>query len=106
MPRPATALKADPPPAKVKEKEYDLRVIRLGKGLAAIRYKVATGETWGLSGEKYDKLPESGVVPAGDYEVTLLTTDDTNFLAWRIDRQSGATWQLTDGKWVKVKEPE
>jgi hypothetical protein len=105
MPCSAVAQKADPPAAKAKEKEYELRIIRVGNTFQGIRFKVGTGETWLMNGDKYDKLPESGALPAGDYDV-MLVTDDTNFIAFRIDRQSGATWQLRERKWVKMKEPE
>jgi hypothetical protein len=101
---PVQAEKSKEAPAE-KRKDYDLKVIRVGKTFQAMRLKVSTGESWIMDGEKYVKVPEAGAIPAGDYEITLVT-DDTDWMAFRIDRQSGATWQLRGGKWAKVKEPE
>lgn len=100
----AVAQKADPMPAQ-KRKEHELRIIRVGNTFQGVRFKTATGEAWMMVGDKFEKLAESGPVPAGDYDITLVT-DDTNWMAFRIDHATGATWQLRNNKWVKVKEPD
>src|SRR3954447_243647 len=86
-------------------KEYELRVIRVGSAFQSLRWKVATGETWLIAGDRYEKLPEATQLPPGDYDVTLIT-DDMNWMAFRINRTSGATWQLRNRKWALVKEAE
>ncbi|MCI0461030.1 MAG: hypothetical protein L0Z62_29125 [Gemmataceae bacterium] len=92
-------------PAAAKPREYELKIVRVGNTFQGLRYKVRTGESWMLSGDRYEKVPETTPVPAGDYEVTLIT-DDTNWMAFRIDRVSGATWQLRGNRWVRFKEPD
>jgi hypothetical protein len=105
LPRPAFGqTKTEPMPA-AKGKQFELRLIRVGKTFQSIRFNVSTGETWTIVEDKYEKVPETGPLPAGDYDVTLVT-DDSDWMAFRIDRVSGTTWQLRGNKWVKVKEPE
>jgi hypothetical protein len=96
--------KADPaPPAK--KGDYELRIIRVGNTSQGLRFNVSTGESCFLDRDKFVAIPETGPVAAGDFDVTLVT-DDNNWMAFRIDRVSGATWELKNNKWVKVKEPE
>jgi hypothetical protein len=95
--------KADPAPAK--GKRHELRLIRVGNTFQSIRFNVSTGEAWTIAGDKFEKVPETTPVPAGDYDVTLVT-DDTNWMAFRIERVSGSTWQMRGNKWLKIKEPE
>jgi hypothetical protein len=101
---PARADKADAPPA-TKTRDYELRIIRVGNTFQGVRFKVSTGESWSMEGDKWTAIPETGQVAAGDFDVTLVT-DDTNWMAFRIDRLSGAAWQLRGNKWRKVKEPD
>jgi hypothetical protein len=107
----ALAQKAEPmPPAK--GKQFELRLIRDGDTIRSIRFNVTTGESWMMVDddpkyEKYEKVPETGAVSAGDYDVQLVH-DGHIWLAFRIDRVTGTTWQLRPRfnlKWVKVKEP-
>jgi hypothetical protein len=83
---------------------YELRVIRVGNTFQGLRFKTQSGESWQLVVDKYEKIPETGPVAAGDFEITLVT-DDNDWTAFRIDRKSGVTWQLKNRKWVKFKEP-
>src|SRR5438105_4232624 len=76
------AQKKDDPPAKDR---YEFRQIRVGKQFEAIRFKVKTGEAWRIAGDKFEKLPETGPVPAGDYDVFLVAVED-DWMAFRIDR--------------------
>jgi hypothetical protein len=104
LPRSALAQKAEPmPPAK--GKQFELRPKGGGAALWAIRFNVTTGESWMIAGGEAAKIPESGPVPAGDYDVLI----DKDSPALRIDRGTGATWYLkTDPEgrtqWIKVKE--
>jgi hypothetical protein len=97
---PAQRVELLPPP---KGKQYELRLLRVGKAIQGIRFHIVTGETWTVEDDKYTKLAETDPIPAGDYDVTLVT-DDNNWMAFRIDRLTGATWQLRGNKWVRVKE--
>jgi len=103
--QPAFAQKKTDPQPDGKRKDYELRIIRVGNTFQGVRFKVSSGESWVMEGDKYEKIPEAAPVPAGEYDITLVT-DDTNWMAFRIDRLSGATWQLRNNKWMKVKEPE
>lgn len=100
---PAEKDKPAPPPAA--GKNYDLRTARVGNTLQAVRFKPATGQTWQLGAGGWEKIPETGKVPPGDYEVVLVATD-TDFTALRFDRTTGATWHLKGRKWVAVPEPK
>jgi hypothetical protein len=104
LPQTARAEAADPAPAP-KKPEYELRIIRVGNTFQGVRFKVGTGESWYIDREKYVAIAETGPVAAGDFDVTLVT-DDTNWMAFRIDRVSGATWQMRNNKWNKVKEAD
>jgi hypothetical protein len=101
---PQTAL-GQKPAQPAPKKDYELRIIGVGNMFQGIRFKVSTGQSWQLAGDKYEKVAETGPVPPGDFDVTLIT-DDTNWMGFRIDRRTGATWLLRDKRWVKFKEPE
>src|SRR5262245_61548436 len=101
-PQCALAQKAEPG-GEQKRKDYELRTIRVGKTFQGVRFKISTGESWIIDGDEYTKIPEAAI-PAGEYDVTLIT-DDSNWMAFRIDRLTGTTWLLRNNKWVKVKEP-
>jgi hypothetical protein len=98
------AAAADPAPA-AKKGDYEFRLIRVGNTFQGVRFKVATGESWYIDRDKYVAIAEAGPVATGDFDITLVT-DDTNWMAFRIDRLSGATWQMRGNKWIKVKEPD
>jgi hypothetical protein len=105
---PARAQAPDKPaPPAVGKDDYRLHLVRLGNNrLAVLRYRVTTGETWALGdGNAYVKLAESGAVPPGNYDIVTAGAE-AEYAAFRIDRRSGATWQLRNNKWVPVKEPK
>jgi hypothetical protein len=77
----------------------------VGNTFQGIRFKVGTGESWTMATDRFEKVPETGPVPPGHYDINLVT-DDSNWIAFRIDRRSGATWLLRGNKWLQVKEPE
>jgi hypothetical protein len=104
LPRQAAAQKPEVP-AGPKRADHELRIIRVGNTFQGVRFQVRTGEAWAMEGQKYKKLDETGPVPDGNYDVTLIA-DDKNWMAFRIDRLTGATWQLRNNKWAKLKEPE
>jgi hypothetical protein len=80
------------------------RMIQVGGTYQGIRFKPTTGETWQIYESRWFSIPEPGRVPPGNYEVTLLATDD-GFTAFRLDRTTGATWQLKNRRWIKINEP-
>ena len=98
--KPADGVKAG------KGKNYEFRKARVGANLHLIRLETKTGETWLLKGSgAFAPMVETGPVPAGDYDVTTVATEKS-WMAFRIDRASGASWMLRADVWVKVKEPD
>jgi hypothetical protein len=92
--------------AEAKGKNYDFRQARVGDVLHLLRFETRTGAAWVLRGTgAYVPLTETGPVPAGDYDVTTVATEK-NWMAFRLDRLSGAAWLLRNNAWIKVKEPE
>jgi hypothetical protein len=87
------------------KKDFELKIIRVQNTFQAIRLKNSTGETWLISKDHFERIPEAGVLPAGAYDVQLIT-DDANWMAFRIERITGATWQLRGNRWIKIKEGE
>ena len=94
-------------PVAEPKKQYELRIIRVGDTFRGIRFMPGSGETWKMAGDKWEALPESEKLPAGNYDVTLIATGD-KFIALRLNRNTGATWLLKDGAgaWSKIKEPQ
>ncbi len=78
-------------------KDYELRLFRAGRAFEGIRFRVSTGETWVMAGDRYEKVAEADAVPAGDYDVSLLADEDHS-VVFRLDRFSGTTWLLKDRK--------
>ena len=102
-PGPQRALAQKSEPKAEKRTDFELRTIRVGKTFQGVRFKISTGESWVIDGDDYAKIPDAAL-PAGEYDVTLIT-DDSNWMAFRIDRVTGTTWLLRNNKWVKIKEP-
>jgi hypothetical protein len=84
-------------------KGYELRIVHVGDVYHGIRFKPATGESWHLRNGRWEKLEETALPPAGDYDVLLFPAK--SLLAFRLDRATGATWLIRGGKWVPIKEP-
>lgn len=84
---------------------YSVRHTRVGDQLHIVRFHAATGAAWHLAGDKYVTLGETGPVPAGDYDVTMVA-GQKDWMAFRIDRTSGKTWLLQANKWNAATEPE
>jgi hypothetical protein len=101
----ALAQKGELSPQDKSLKQYELRLIRVGDTVQGIRFKPTTGKAWYIAVDKWVLIPETGEVPAGDFDV-LMAPLERDFTAFRFDRLTGLTWQLKDRKWVKVKEPE
>lgn len=103
------------PAAKDKEKEkekiargrqgFELRHLRLGDSLHVVRFHRGSGAAWRIERDSYERLAETGPVPAGDYDITLMATD-TNWMAFRLEADSGAYWLFRKNQWDKVTEPE
>ncbi len=99
----AAAQKEDPKAEKVPPYTFTFTV--MGEAIHTLRLKISTGESWLTSGSKWMKIAEAAAIPAGDYEVAMITTDK-DFTAIRFDRKSGTMWQLKDRKWTKIEEPD
>lgn len=101
----ASGQTVDAPPQK--RGDYALRVVQVGKKrLGAVRFQTATGESWTIGdGPKFIKMAESGPVPAGAYDILLSASED-DWMAFRIDRLTGATWQMHQNKWIKISAPD
>jgi len=84
---------------------YELRVMRRGKVFECFRFSPEKGEAWRELNDKWEKIPESGAVPAGDYDIVLTPMADETFAAHRIDRRSGKSWYYTH-KWNEIVEPK
>ena len=104
-PGPARAEKVDSPPRDKGRSEYELRAASGGKSAYAIRFRPATGKSWGGGSDAWFAIEETGDVPAGDYDVIMVGLE-SGVAAYRIDRLTGAGWYLKNSKWVKFKEPE
>jgi hypothetical protein len=99
----AAALQAqeDKGPAR---KPFEVRMLKLGDTYQGVRFKPATGETWQIRGDKWEKLAEGEAPPAGEYDVILIPAGEI-FVALRLERATGATWLMAARKWNRIKEP-
>src|SRR5437764_2468389 len=89
---PAPGQKSEP---KAERPTYELRMARVGNTFQGIRFKPASGASWIVVGNKWEPIEESGPVPGGDYDVTIVGTEEA-FTAFRFDRKTGATWMLKE----------
>jgi hypothetical protein len=96
------AARGDDKPA-TPAKDYELRVVNVGDGYKAIRFKPSTGESWQLLNGRWEKLEEAAPPPAGDHDILLVPAK--SLLALRLDRATGATWLVQGKKWTPIKEP-
>jgi hypothetical protein len=99
------APKRDAAPAKPPGPGCALRHIVLGDQLHVVRFHTKTGATWHLDGDTFEPLAEFDKVPAGDFDVTLIT-GKKDWMGFRIDRKTGTTWILQANLWQAVTEPE
>ena len=83
---------------------YRLRHARVGDRLHVLRFHTRTGAAV-VETDAYQDLAETGPVPPGDYDVTMIAGED-DWVAFRIDRSTGTTWLLRARQWVKVDEPD
>jgi hypothetical protein len=101
----------EPPPAKAGAPApkpgpgYALRHVRVGKQLHIIRFHKTTGQAWHINGAAYDSLGETGPVPAGDFDLTMIAGEE-KWMAFRLDRKTGKTWLLRANQWNLAAEPE
>jgi hypothetical protein len=95
----------EPPPAGVLGKGYELRHIRVGDQAHIVRFHAGTGAAAHIQRDTLRPLAEAGPVPPGDFDVTMIATDQ-NWMAFRLDRTTGATWLLKANTWIQVREPE
>jgi hypothetical protein len=99
------AAKPDAPAAKAPGAGCALRHITVGDQLHVVRFHTRTGATWHLAGDKFEPLGEFGKVPAGDFDLTLIASKK-DWMAFRVDRKTGASWLLQANIWAEITEPE
>jgi hypothetical protein len=87
-------------------KVYEIRQVRLGNGnREAMRIHITKGEAWRLGEKAWEKVPEAGTLPAGNYDLLMMEGADKNtFYALRFDHTSGKAWNLAQGKWAEVQD--
>jgi hypothetical protein len=100
-PAPPKGVPAPKPPGP----GFALRHVILGNQLHAVRFHTKTGAAWHLGGDTFEALGELGKVPAGDFDLTLIT-GTKDWMGFRIDRKAGTTWILQANIWHEVTEPE
>jgi len=57
----------------------------------------ATGETWHVNGNAFEMLGETGPVPGGEFDLTLIA-GKKDWMGFRLDRKTGKTWLLAGEK--------
>ncbi|MCI0637806.1 MAG: hypothetical protein L0Y72_28795 [Gemmataceae bacterium] len=99
--------KNDPliPKGKGAGKGFELRHIRVGDRAHIVRFHAGTGAAAHIERDSFESLAETGPVMPGDFDVTMIATDQ-RWMAFRLDRGSGATWLLQANTWRRVSEPE
>jgi hypothetical protein len=85
-------------------KAFEMRLLRIGDTYQGLRFNTATGESWQINLEKWEKVPETEAPAVGEYQITLIAGEN-GFLALRLERTTGATWLLKERKWNRIKEP-
>ncbi len=90
---------------------YGIRQVRAGNGhREAIRFNRKSGEAWTnwtTSSPAWVKVPESGPVPPGDYDVLLLPgVENDSVWVMRFDAKSGKTWNYGSKGWEEFSEPK
>lgn len=106
------AVAAPNPQASVRPR-YELRLLPFETTWATIRFNVETGEAVlcrsGGTGRHFEKLPEQGRIPVGDYDIKMAPLAPNGwhgFSTVRIERNTGRTWALIDAKWEAIPEPD
>lgn len=85
--------------------DHAIRYVRVGNQLHFLRFNAKTGATATIQVDTYQVLAETGPVPLGDFEVTMIGTNE-KWIAFRVNRASGSTWLLKDRKWFRANEPK
>lgn len=67
-----------------------------------IKYDRHTGESWAFAKDGFDKIPEAGDVEESLYRIEMIPIFN-EYLAVRIDKNTGRMWSITKGKWVEKK---
>ena len=98
------APKPGAPPAKPPGEGCALRHIIVGDQLHVVRFSSKTGATWHIKGDSFEPLAEFGIVPAGEFDLTMIASKK-DWMAFRIDRKTGRTWLLQANIWQDVTEP-
>jgi hypothetical protein len=86
---------------------FEIRLIGLPNGLYDnIRFNTSKGEAWIQMGTKWEKIPETGPVPVGDYDIQLALLPNNSHAAIRIERTTGKSWYRANSKWNEIPEPK
>lgn len=89
------------------ERIYDVRIVLSSNNTwYGVRFKPATGEAWQCTNMKWQKIKETELLPLSVYEVTMHGDGQTGMICVRIDTRSGRTWDLDNGEWKLVAEPD
>jgi hypothetical protein len=73
--------------------------------LYLLRFHTRTGLAAVVQGDGYEFQGETGAVPAGDFDVSMIA-DEKQWMAVRADRSTGTTWLLQANQWNRVAEPK
>jgi hypothetical protein len=93
------------PPAAKPAPAYAVRHVRKGNQLHILRFNTTTGAAWHINGNAFELQGETGPVPTGEFDVTMIAGRE-NWMAFRLDRKSGKTWLLQANKWNPAAGPE
>ena len=88
---------------------YQIRQLRIENGhREVIKWNTKTGESWynwTTVSPEWSKIPESGPVAPGDYEVMMLNgIQKDDVWAIRFEKNSGKTWNYGAKGWEEFKE--
>ena len=89
------------------EKIYDVRVVLSSNNTwYGVRFKPGTGEAWQCQNMKWQKIKDTDLLPLSVYDVTMHGDGQAGMICVRIDTRSGRTWDLDNGEWKLVAEPD
>ena len=90
---------------KAEARNFEIRHLSLKNGNREIvRFSPTKGDAWLYTNNQWEKLPEAGPVPSGDYEMVLAEAVNNAFWATRFERNTGRAWNLSGGKWFDIAE--
>ncbi len=85
--------------------EFDFREFVSQNGdVALFCFRADTGEGWLLKDNLWKKFVEPDELPRGHYE--FIVAGLRSYRVFRVNRVTGATWNLHVEQWVHVEEPK